>query len=142
MSMLRDDNPRWQLWGGINVNGNLTVTGTKNRIVDTENYGTVSLNAYETAEPFFGDIGEITLDENGYCKVMLEDKFKETIEKDSKYQVFLTKYGQGDVFISERNEDFFILQGTANLTIAYEIKAKQLGYKDIRLEEFKNTKEE
>lgn len=142
MTMLRDDNPRWQMWGGLQVNGDLSVSGTKNRVVETENYGALKLNAYETAEAFFGDIGEITLDENGYCKVFLEDKFKETIEKNNKYHVFLTKYGQGDVFISERNEDFFILQGTPYLTVAYEIKAKQLGYKDIRLEEFKNTKEE
>ena len=71
MTMLRDDNPRWQVFGGMNINGDFSVTGTKNRIVETENHGTVKLNAYETAEPFFGDIGEVTLDENGYCKVML-----------------------------------------------------------------------
>lgn len=142
MTMLRDDNPRWQMWGGLHVNGDFSVGGNKNRTVDTENFGILKLNAYETAEAFFGDIGEITLDANGYCKVFLEDKFKETIEKDDKYHVFITKYGDGDVFISERNEDFFILQGTPNLTISYEIKAKQKGYKDTRLDEFIKPKEE
>lgn len=142
MNMNRDNNPRWQVYGGMNINGNFTVTGTKNRIVETENFGTLKLNAYETAEAFFGDIGEVTLDPNGYCKVVLEDKFKETIERNNKYQVFVTKYGHGDVFISKRNKDFFILQGTPNLKVVYEIKAKQKGYKDIRLEEFIKPQED
>ena len=56
--------------------------------------------------------------------------------------MFTTLYGKGEVYVSERNVDFFILQGTPNLNVGYEVKAKQLGYKDIRLEEFIKPKED
>lgn len=34
-------------------NGNFKCTGTKNRIVQTENFGTVAMNAFETAGAYF-----------------------------------------------------------------------------------------
>lgn len=119
---------------------NLTVNGTKNRAVKTKNYGTRLLNAVESADAIFTDIGETTIGENGEVRVDIDPIFLETIEtKTQKYQVFLTLYGDGKAYVSERNIDHFIIKGTAELDIGFEIKAKQKDYSTTRLEEFKEN---
>ena len=120
---------------------NLTVNGTKNRAVKTKNYGTILLNAVESADAIFTDIGETTIRENGEVRVDIEPIFLETIETvTQKYQVFLTLYGDGKAYVSERNRDHFIIKGTAGLDIGFEIKAKQKDYANTRLEEFKERR--
>lgn len=51
------------------TSGNLYVGGTKNRSVTTQHYGSVCLSAYETATPYFGDIGSGICDESGLCYI-------------------------------------------------------------------------
>lgn len=120
----------------------LSVSGTKNRIVKTKNYNTRALNAYETAECYFGDIGEGQLDENGICTIELDPIFLETVNTKIPYQVFLQAYGDGKCWVSERNENNFVVKGTPNMPFGYEIKAKQLGYENNRLEEIELPKTE
>ena len=50
---------------GLYVSGSFQCTGTKNRVVETKTYGKRLQYAYETASPFFGDIGSGEIDENG-----------------------------------------------------------------------------
>lgn len=140
----RDDNTDGgsfvDLYGTTTIYSSLTVKGTKNRAVDTENYGTRLLNAVESADCIFTDIGETTIRENGEVRVDIEPIFLETIETvTQKYQVFLTLYGDGKAYVSERNRDYFIIKGTAGLNIGFEIKAKQKDYTNTRLEEFKEN---
>lgn len=120
--------------GGAYIEGNLECTGTKNRLVDTQNYGQVLLNAYETPTPMFGDIGTAQLNENGECIIFVDDIFIETIDKATKYEVFLQKYGKGDIWVDEINDNYFITKGDAGLRFAWEIKGKQLNYSQYRLE--------
>lgn len=140
----RDDNTDGgsfvDLYGTTTIYSSLTVKGSKNRAVDTENYGTRLLNAVESADCIFTDIGETTIRENGEVRVDIEPIFLETIETvTQKYQVFLTLYGDGKAYVSERNRDHFIIKGTAGLDIGFEIKAKQKDYANTRLEEFKEN---
>ena len=123
--------------GDLTVGGNLSVTGNKNRIVETTNYSKRLLNAYETTECYFGDIGEATIGEDGAVKIEIDKIFLETVDTTVNYQVFTTKYGQGDCWVSERTETYFIIEGTPNLQVGYEIKAKQKDFINTRLEEFK-----
>lgn len=111
----------------------LSVTGTKSRSVGTDEYGQRLLYCYETPTPTFGDIGEAVLDDTGLCYVFLDAIFAETVST-SQYQVFLQKYGDGDCFISERHAGYFVVQGTPGLSFGWELKAKQSGYDQIRLE--------
>lgn len=120
-------------YGNAFIQGNLTVNGEKNRVVTTENYGKRLLNAYETATPYFGDIGSNKTDENGYCKINIEDIFKETIELEN-YKVFIQECGDGKLYV-KKYKDYFEVIGTPNLEFDWEIKAIQKGYKDIRLKE-------
>lgn len=115
---------------------NLNATGTKKRIVDTKNYATRSLYCYEMPSPVFGDIGEAILDEKGKCIIMIDDIFSETIVTDIEYQVFLQKEGKGDIWVKEKNSNYFEINGTPGLKFAWEIKARQKDYETERLEIF------
>ena len=117
----------------LDIFGNLTVFGTKNRAVKTKDNKVILLNAYETATPYFGDIGSNITDENGYCKIEIEDIFKETIELEN-YKVFIQECGDGKLYV-KKHEDHFEVIGTPNLEFDWELKAIQKGYKDIRLKE-------
>ena len=112
----------------------IETTGTKNRIVETENYAQRLQYCYEMPSPLFGDIGEACIDDSGSCYVMLDDVFRETIADDSTYHVFITKEGQGDLWVAEKTPSYFIVQGTKNLAFSWEVKAKQKGYEMERLE--------
>lgn len=114
---------------------NLSVSGTKKRVVSTVNYNKRSLYCYETPTPLFGDIGEAVLDSNGICYVDIDDIFGETIDTKIEYQVFLQKEGPGDCYVSEKDGNYFVIEGTPNLKVAWEVKAKQRDYTMTRLEE-------
>ena len=118
----------------MTVEGNFKVMGTKSRETRTRNYDKRLHYAYETPTPLFGDVGEARLDEEGICFVDIDDIFTETIAEQVEYQVFLQKEGEGDCWIAEKNPRYFIIQGTPNLKVAWELKAKQKYYETYRLE--------
>lgn len=122
--------------------GKLAVYGTKKRVVNTDNYAVRSLYCYEMPSPVFGDVGEATLDENGKCIIMIDDIFSETIVTDIEYQVFLQKEGKGDIWVKEKNSNYFEINGTPGLKFAWEIKARQKDYETERLETFDKDAEE
>lgn len=121
---------------------NMIYSGAKNRLASTKSYSDRLLYCYETPKPYFGDIGEAVLDEEGTCYIFLDDIFLETVNTECHYQVFLQKYGEGDLWVSERNVDYFVVKGTPDLSFGWEIKARQLGYESERLEKFAYEKEE
>ena len=126
--------------GIVAVNGSFTVTGggSKNRAVETESYGTVLLNAYETADYYFGDIGNGITDNNGTCRIDLDPVFLETVNTEVEYVVFLQKNGPGYLWVENKEQTYFTVSGTPGLAFSYEIKAKQKGYEHTRLEVFKD----
>ena len=117
----------------LNCNSGLSVTGTKSREVKTQDYGDRLLYCYETPSPMFGDIGEGQIASDGKCYIQIDPTFAETIQT-SQYQVFLQKYGQGECYVSERHATYFIVEGTADLSFGWEIKAKQYDFSQLRLE--------
>lgn len=119
---------------------NLSISGSKNCVQDTENYGKRLVNAYETADYYFGDLGESKI-EDGECIVYLDDIFKETISTDYEYQVFITKYGKGDIWVSKRHQDYFVVQAENDIQFGWEIKGKRKGYENYRLVEYKEESE-
>lgn len=119
--------------GGMTINGNFRVTGAKNAIVKTSQ-GTVAINAYETADYYFGDIGSAKTGDNKVAMINIESLFKETVNTDVEYQVFLTSYGPGDIWVSERQRDYFVVESELpNMEFGWEIKAKRKGYENTRL---------
>lgn len=113
---------------------NLEVGGSKNRIIKTTNYGTVSLASYETPEPMFGDVGTGQLDDNGEIYIFLDPMLLETIEAKYQYKVFLTKYGKGELYVDmdRSTTDYFVICGKPNLKFAWEIKTIQKDMINLR----------
>ena len=83
----------------------------------------------------FGDVGEGKIAEDGKCYVWLDSTFSETIKTES-YQVYLQKYGQGECYVTERNKRYFVVEGTEGMAFGWEIKARQAGFENLRLESF------
>lgn len=126
----------------VTIGGSLSVTGEKNRIIDTENYDTRKQYCYETATPYFGDIGTAQTDDKGKCYIDIDDIFSETVNTGVEYQVFLQKEGQGDLWVEEKTDSYFVVRGTENLKFSWEIKAIQKDYEFERLEKFDNSEKE
>lgn len=127
--------------GSVRVSGEisgqtLSITGSKNRIVKTKDYGERLQYCYEMPSPMFGDIGEAQTDENGECYLFIDDIFKQTAATSIEYQVFLQKEGQGDIWVAEKTEEYFVVEGTPNLKFAWELKAKQRDYEIERLDNY------
>lgn len=120
----------------------LYCTGSKHRVVRTQDYGERLLCCYETPSPMFGDIGAAQIDETGKCLIFIDEKFAQTIDLEYLYDVFLTKYGPGDCYVSERTVSYFIVEGTKNLKFAWEIKTIQRDYENLRLEEHTHEKDD
>lgn len=118
---------------GLLLTDRLVCTGTKSRTATTEDYGEKLLYCYETPSPMFGDIGEGKIAEDGKCYVWLDSTFSETIKTES-YQVFLQKYGQGECYVTERTPRYFVVEGSPNMAFGWELKARQAGFENLRLE--------
>ena len=125
--------------GNIVALGNLSVSGSKNCVQETENFGKRLINAYETCDYYFGDIGE-SQTINGEMIIWIDDIFKEIISTEVDYQVFITKYGRGDIWVEERTQDYFVVKSENDINFGWEIKGKRKGYEKYRLEEFKEDK--
>ena len=130
------DKASWGTW--IDETGvwsqSLTISGTKSREIKTNNYGNRLEYCYEMATPYFGDIGEGITDGNGVCYVFIDDVFAEVIDTNCAYQVFLQVYGEGTVYVEERNSSYFIVKGTENTKFGWEIKAVQKDYEMYRID--------
>lgn len=119
---------------GFNVRGNFNVYGAKNSAVKTSQ-GDVAVSAYETAEYYFGDIGEGQTGDSGIAFVGIEKLFSETVNTSIPYQVFITAYGPGNLWVDQREHDRFVVKSDRpNVKFGWEIKAKRRGYENTRLQ--------
>lgn len=134
------DNGHLSVDGYADIGGDLDVEGEKNCLQSTENYGKRRINAYETVEYYFGDIGEGVIRDQE-CIVYIDDIFNECINTSISYQVFTQIY-TGTITKIERNENYFIIYGSDNTEFAWEIKAKRKGYENVRLEERVDLKDD
>ena len=119
------------------VNGDLTASGSKSRVVKTANYGRRLMNAVESADAFFEDFGTAMTDAEGFCEVKLDDIFLETVNTDYDYYVFLTPYSDdysAKAAIYTKNKHAFIVHGTPYTRFDWRVSAKQRGYERIRME--------
>ena len=118
----------------VSAYGNLYVSGSKNAVVPSSK-GYVAINAYETAEYYFGDIGESQTDKQGVKIINLDPLFLETVNTSVPYQVFLSSYDDAKVWVFARNNNMFIVKSDKpNVKFAWEIKAKRKDYENVRLE--------
>jgi hypothetical protein len=117
----------------------LSVRGSKKRILPTKNYGTQAFYCYEMASPMFGDIGEASISEDGTCLIDIDDIFQESTNVGIEYYVFLQKEGNGDCWVDKKEQTYFIVKGTPGLKFAFEIKARQADYEHMRFADASET---
>lgn len=116
------------------VSGDLSVLGSKARCIKTKDYGQRRLYAYETPTPYFGDIGEAVIAEDGLCYVPIDPVFAQCVSLEG-YQVFLQAYGERPVCLEERHHDHFLVSGIPGTVFAWELKAKQIDFDQFRMTE-------
>lgn len=115
------------------INGDLTVGGSKNAVVPTSQ-GMAAINAYETAEYYFGDIGKSKTDETMQVIIKLDPLFLETVNTEIPYHVFVSSYSDAHIWVEQMSKDSFVVKSSKpNAEFSWEIKAKRLGYEDNRL---------
>ena len=119
----------------IKLQGNLEVRGTKSRVARTENFSDRLLYCYETPTPMFGDLGCGKTNDRGIAIVDIDPAFSETINSGIEYQVFLQKEGDGDIWIEEKDTEYFMVKGTPNLKFSWEVKCIQKSFEHLRLDE-------
>jgi hypothetical protein len=117
----------------------LSVRGTKKRILSTKDYGTQAFYCYEMASPMFGDIGEASISEDGTCLIDIDDIFQESTNVGIEYYAFLQKEGDGDCWVDKKEQTYFIVKGTPGLKFAFEIKARQADYEYMRFADASET---
>ena len=132
--------------GGMYVNNplmadSLNVKGYKHAIVKTSQ-GYVGINAYETAEYYFGDIGEANTGNTGEVIIGIDKIFNETVNTKIQYQVFVTPYSDCHVWVERRYDNRFVVRSDQqNAEFGWELKAKRKGYESDRLRHIDGIKE-
>ena len=132
--------PGWSenILGDTHVDGELRVYtlrvngGLKQIVKQTEHYGEASFYCDETPTPLLSDYGEGTIASDGLCYVDIDDIFREAVNSNIQYFVFLQKEGSGDCWVKERTNTHFVVQGTPGLRFTWAIKIKQKGAEHLR----------
>ena len=120
--------------GGFYAYGSIGCQGTKYRVVETENYGKVGLNALETPSAYFADIGAGIIGDDGKCYIMIDSEFRETISRDHEIYIQITTIGEGYAKVEEKNTDEIIVSGKEGTRFDWIMFAKQKNYETDRLE--------
>lgn len=116
------------------INGDLTVGGSKNAVVPSSK-GMIAINAYETAEYYFGDIGKAKTDKNGQVLIQIDPLFLEAVNTSVPYHVFVSPYGNANVWVEQMDRNSFLVKSDKPfIDFSWEIKAKRKGYENNRLE--------
>lgn len=132
---------RTQFNADVKIVGNFSVTGTKSVIAKTENYGNQLFYCYETPTPTLGDFGGGVIGKDGMAIISIDDIFQESTETAIEYYVFLQNEGEGQSWVSEKSDTYFVVKGTPGLRFAWELKAKQKNKEYIRFNAGKEDRE-
>lgn len=130
LQMYPDDDHTTKIMGNFQV-----IYGTKSRVAETKSFSDRLLYCYETPTPLFGDLGCGRTNDKGIAIIDIDPIFAETVSAGAEYQVFLQKEGSGDIWIEEKEQEYFVVKGTPNLKFSWEIKCMQKGFEHLRLNE-------
>ena len=123
--------------GPVTIYSSLDVRGAKDRSIQTQNYGIRKLSSYETPLPTFADYGTGVIGEDGTCFITSDPVFLETVAPGWTPVVFLTKYGNGELYVDEKNieKDSVLIKGTPGMKFSWEMRYKQLNTHERLIED-------
>ena len=122
----------------IDVSGHLTCNGAMSAAVPVDGGArNVALYAVESPENWFEDFGSGQLS-NGTVTVALEPTFRQTVNTEADYHVFLTPNGDSrGLYVTQKTDVSFEVReqegGTSSVAFDYRIVARRKGYEQIRL---------
>ena len=99
----------------------------------SKDYGTRVLTSNTSTTSIVEDIGEGEIDDEGKCYVYFDDVFLKAAATNVEYQIFLQKEGAGDIWVSEKTNQYFVVEGTKNLKFSWNAKVKKIGEEYERL---------
>ncbi|EPY2307085.1 phage tail spike protein [Clostridium sporogenes] len=134
---------------GVNIFGNLSVSGAKNCLQKTKDYGERLINAYETLGYYLGDLGRGFIGEDGTAYIEIEDMVTQIMNTDIPYHVTYTEIipemltneevkQRSPLRLVKMTSTYFVLKGEPAAEFTWELKAKRKGYENIRAEKFQD----
>ena len=122
----------------IDVNGNLSCNGLIAAVAPVDG-GTrnVALYSVQSPENWFEDFGSGQVS-NGAIVIALEPTFRQTVNTNADYHVFLTPNGDSrGLYVARKTATSFEVReqagGTSNIAFDYRIVARRKGYESTRL---------
>ncbi|MBD5642780.1 phage tail protein [Clostridium botulinum] len=138
-----------EIQGKTLVFGDFSVTGKKNCVIETKDYGKRLMNAYETLGYYFGDLGSGTVGEDGTCYVEIRDIVTQLMNTDIPYHITYTEIVPENITKEEMKErdmlrvvrmesTYFVMKGEPGAKFTWELKAKRREYENDYAEEYKS----
>lgn len=118
----------------VQINGSYTATGSKNSLQSTEHYGERLINAFETAEYYYSDIGFGKISDSGECYISIDDILQECVNLDCEYHIFTQQYN-GKITTIDRKREYFVVYGEPGTEFSWQYIAKRIGYENVRLDQ-------
>jgi hypothetical protein len=143
LGLIGIDKGKIQVAGDLHVVGSITKTNGLNFIEPTKDYGIRLLNALESPELKYIDMGRAYL-VDGEATVYLDPILLQCIEPDTELTPWLFKtevYGEGeDIRVIEWGKNYFKVKecngGTSNRKFGWWFYATRINYGGIRLQEY------
>lgn len=118
--------------GPFNARGGVSGASLNSEIA-TVSYGTRNIPSIGSAISTISDFGSATLNGDGQCYITIDPVFSETVNKECIPIVFITKYGEGDIWVENVTPDIILICGTPNLSFSWEARYQQTNTPQIRL---------
>lgn len=110
------DNPPWST---IEAQSNDTFNNNSNLML---------LSASASVESYITDCGTGQINEDGRCYIAIDPQYEQCVESLEDTIVFLTKYGEGDIYFdyaNSINQNYLLIKGTPNLIFSWELKMRR-----------------
>lgn len=133
-----DFNKKIHASSDIRIIGDLKVDGSKNCIQKTKEYGDVpfyaneDINSLLTKTPV-DEVYETKLYETGKykCIVKISEMIRECINTDIPYNVWLSKLGEGDIWINNTYNGYFVVESNRPVKFKYKIEGRRKGFENM-----------
>ena len=132
-----DVNKDMYISNNLRIVGSLEVSGNKNCIQKTKEffdvpfYANEDINSLLTKTPV-NEYYTTELHETGAykCIIPISQMIRECINTDLEYNVWLTKYGAGDIWISNAYPGYFVVESDRPIKFKYKLEGVRLGFED------------
>ena len=119
--------------GGVCSVRTLLAWDAKERVVQTENWGSRGMAAMESPEPLFFDAGSGVLDAGGMCCIECDPIYEETTSPTVERRWYVTPTAPGELWV-EKQPWGAVVHGTPGLTFDWMVGSIQRGYEGVYTE--------